>query len=162
MPYALILWRVCVSGLTTLDLHDNCVERMPLELGQLSRLKKLNLSHNRYGTVQPVLRIRIRDPVPFWPGSGIRKRFISDPGSRIPDPKLIIWELAENFLGKKFYNSLKFVPNFFLQQFKNKIILHFVKFVATKNVWTKFFSPLSFVAVFGSGIRDLGSGIWDG
>jgi hypothetical protein len=25
----------------------------------------------------------------------------------------------------------------------------------------KFFSPLSFVAVFGSGIRDLGSEIWD-
>jgi Leucine-rich repeat (LRR) protein len=41
---------VFLSGLTTLDLHDNCVERMPLELGQLSRLKKLNLSHNRYRT----------------------------------------------------------------------------------------------------------------
>ncbi len=26
---------------------------------------------------------------------------------------------------------------------------------------TNFFSPLSFVAVFGSGIQDLGSGIWD-
>jgi hypothetical protein len=56
-------------------------------------------------------------------------------------------------LGKKFYNSLKFGPNFLLQQLKNKIILNFVKFVATKKV-QQIFSPLSFVAVFGSGIRD--------
>jgi hypothetical protein len=55
---------------------------------------------------------------------------------------------------------LKFGPNFFLQQFKNKIILNFVKFVATKKgITTNFFSPLSFVAVFGSEIRDLGSGM---
>jgi hypothetical protein len=36
-----------------------------------------------------VLRIRIRDPVPFLtPGSGIRNRFFPDPrsGSRIPNP----------------------------------------------------------------------------
>jgi hypothetical protein len=65
-------------------------------------------------------------------------------------------------LGKKFYNSLKFDPNFFLQQFKNKIILHFLKFEATKKIYdNKFFLPLSFVAVFGSGIRDPGSGILD-
>ncbi len=94
------------------------------------------------------------------PGSGIR-----DPGSgiflvRIPDPKLIFWELIDNILGKIFYNSLKFCPNFFLQHFKNKIILHFVKFVATKKcLTTTFFSPLSFVAVFGSGTRDPGSGM---
>jgi hypothetical protein len=70
--------------------------------------------------------------------------------------------LSDNFLGKKFYNSLKFVPNFFLQQFKNKIILNFVKFVATKKgMKTNFFSPLSFVAVFGSGIRDPGYEIRD-
>jgi hypothetical protein len=37
---------------------------------------------------KPVLRIRIRDPgLGFDPG--IRNRFIPDPGSRIPDPKLI-------------------------------------------------------------------------
>jgi hypothetical protein len=53
---------------------------------------------------------------------------------------------------------LKFGPNFFLEQFKNKIILHFGKFVATKKCLTKdFFSPLSFLPVFGSGIRDPGS-----
>jgi hypothetical protein len=65
-------------------------------------------------------------------------------------------------LGKKFYNSLKFGPNFYLQQFKNKIVLNFVKFVATKKgmaMTTNYFSPLSFVAVFGSGIRNPGSGM---
>jgi len=33
-----------------------------------------------------------------------------------------------------------------------------VKFVTTKKSITNFFSPLSFVTVFGSGIRDPGSG----
>ncbi len=48
-------------------------------------------------------------------------------------------------------------PNFFLQHFKNTIILNFVKFLALKKgISTNFFSPLSFVAVFGSGIRDPG------
>jgi hypothetical protein len=62
-------------------------------------------------------------------------------------------------LGKKFYNSLNTGPNFFLQHFKNKIIYNFVKFVATKKgMTTKFFySPLTFVDVIGSGIRDPGS-----
>jgi hypothetical protein len=65
-------------------------------------------------------------------------------------------------LGKNFNNSWKIGPNFFLQHIKNKIIFSFVKFVATKNGLTKkFFSPLSFVAVFGSRIRDPGSGIRD-
>jgi hypothetical protein len=65
-------------------------------------------------------------------------------------------------LGKKFYNSLKIGPNFFTQHFKTKIILNFGKFVATqKDMTTKFSSPLSFVAVFGSGIRDPRSGIRD-
>jgi hypothetical protein len=55
---------------------------------------------------------------------------------------------------------LEIGPNFFLQHIKNKIIFSFVKFVATKNGLAKiFFSPLSFVALFGSGIRDPGSGM---
>jgi hypothetical protein len=63
-------------------------------------------------------------------------------------------------LGKKFYNSLKTGLNFFLQHLKKKVIFNFVKFVATKKGLTKiFFSPLSFVVVFGSGIRDPGSGM---
>ncbi len=37
--------------------------------------------------VEVVGRIRIRDPVPFWPG--IQNRFFPDSGSRIPDPKPI-------------------------------------------------------------------------
>jgi hypothetical protein len=55
---------------------------------------------------------------------------------------------------------LKTGPNFFLQHLKNKIIFNFVKFVAPKKgLTTNFFSPLSFVAVFGSGIRDPRSGM---
>jgi hypothetical protein len=60
------------------------------------------------------------------PGSGIRNRFFPDPGSQIHT-----FESCENFLGKKFYNSLKIGPNFFLQHFKTKIMYNFVKFVAT-------------------------------
>ncbi len=42
---------------------------------------------------------------------------------------------------------------FCLLHFKNKIIFNFVKIVATKKeMTTNFFSPLSFVAVFGSGM----------
>ncbi len=54
----------------------------------------------------PMLRIRIRDPLPFWrldPGSGIGFFRIPDLGSRIPNP--YFWELSDNFSGKKFYNS---------------------------------------------------------
>jgi hypothetical protein len=55
--------------------------------------------------------LRIRDPVPFWPldpESGIRIRFFSYPGSRIPDlgsqiQNPYFWELNYNFLGRKFY-----------------------------------------------------------
>jgi hypothetical protein len=103
-------------------------------------------------------------------GSGIRcifdpwirdpDRFFPDPGSR--NPNTYFWEHIDNFLGKKFYNSLKIQtgPNFFLQHFKNKIIFIFVKFVATKKgMTTNFFSTLSFVAVFGSRIRDPGPGM---
>jgi hypothetical protein len=70
------------------------------------------------------------------PGSGIQNRFIPDPGSKTH------LELSDKFLGKKCYNSLKTGPNFFLQHFKNKIILNFVKFVATKKgMATNFFHP---------------------
>jgi hypothetical protein len=99
--------------------------------------------------------LRIRDPrsgaflIP-GPGSGIRIGFfwISDPGSSIPDPKPIFFEFSDKFLGKKFYNSLKTGPNFFLQHFKN--------LATKKGMTTNIFSPLSFVEVFGSGIRDPG------
>jgi hypothetical protein len=90
------------------------------------------------------------------PGSGLG--FFS--GSRIPDPNPYFLELSDKFLSEKFYNSLKTGPNFFLQNLKNKIIFNFVKFCGyKKGLTTNFFSPLSFVAVFGSGIRDPGSGM---
>jgi hypothetical protein len=87
------------------------------------------------------------------PGSGIRNRFIPDLRSRIP--KSYFSELSDNFLSKKFCNSLKFGPNFFLHLFKKKIILHFVKFVATKKMYeNKFFSAHLFCSCFW--IRDAG------
>ncbi len=111
-----------------------------------------------------VLRIRIRDPVHFWPldpVSGIRNRFFPDPGSQIPDPGSqthIFESLVTIFLVKSYIILWKYKKNF-LQHFKAKIMISFVKFSATKKgMTTNFFSPLSFVAVLGSGIRDPGSG----
>ncbi len=115
-----------------------------------------------------MLRIRIRDPMPLWTlDPGIRNRFLSDPripdlGSRIPNP--YFWEASDKFLGKKFFYSLKGGPNFFLQHFKSKIIYNFCEICGYKKkcMATIFFSsPLSFVAVFGSGIRDPRSWIRD-
>jgi hypothetical protein len=55
---------------------------------------------------------------------------------------------------------LKIGPNFFLQHFKTKILYNFVKICGyIKRYDINFFLPLSFVAVFGSGIRDPGSGM---
>jgi hypothetical protein len=81
-------------------------------------------------------------------GFGNRTRFFPDLGSRSQIPNQYFLELCDNFLCKKFYNSLKIGPNFFIQHFKNKIISNFVKFEATKKgMTTNFFSYLSFVAV---------------
>ncbi len=69
--------------------------------------------------------------VSFWPldpGSGIGFFRIPDLRSWIPTP---YFENLLTILAKKFYNSLKIGPNFFLQQFKTEIICNFVKFVAT-------------------------------
>ena len=68
----------------------------------------------------------------------------------------ILWVKTSIILGK-------LCQIYFLQHIKNKIIISFVKFVATKNgLAKKDFSHLSFVAVFGSGMaknQDPGSGI---
>jgi hypothetical protein len=97
------------------------------------------------------------------PGSGIGIFRIPDLVFRIPNP--YFRELSDNFLGKKFYNSLKIGPNFFLQHFKTKIMYNFVKFVATlKGMTSNFFYP-SLLLLFldpRSEIRDPGSGIRDG
>ncbi len=92
------------------------------------------------------------------PGSGIRNRFFLDPGSQIH----ICESLLTIFLGKKFYNSLKIGPNYFLRHFKNKIIFNFVIFLATKMVWQKNFFHPSLLLLFldpGSEIQDPGSGM---
>ncbi len=61
-------------------------------------------------------------------------------------------------MGKKSYNSFKTDPFFGIKKKK----INFVKFVATKkDMTTNFFSPLYFVPVFGSEIRDPRSGIRD-
>jgi hypothetical protein len=74
--------------------------------------------------MKKILVASVADPNPgsgafLTPGSGIRDQEwvfsgsrISDPGSRIPRP--YFEELFDNFFGKKFYNSLKISPNFFL------------------------------------------------
>jgi hypothetical protein len=52
-------------------------------------MAKLSILFYIFGSTPAVLRIRIRDPgvgAFLTPGSGIRNRFIPDPGSRIPDP----------------------------------------------------------------------------
>jgi hypothetical protein len=89
----------------------------------------------------------IRDPK--WVFSGSR---ISDPGNQTH-----IRELSDNFLGKKFYNSLKIGPNFFLQHFKNKIIYNFMKLMATKRYYNnKNFHPFLLLLFLDPrcGIRD--------
>ncbi len=65
-------------------------------------------------------------------------------------------------MGKKFYNSLKIGPNFFLHQFKNKMIFSFVIFLAIEKGRTPNFFHSSLVLMFldpGSEIRGPGSGM---
>jgi hypothetical protein len=91
-----------------------------------------------------VLRIRIWDPVPFWPldpGSGIGFFRIPDLRSQIPNP--YFRELSDNVLSKKFFNSLKISLHFFLQHFKNKILFSCVKFVASKHEISYIFSTFA-------------------
>ncbi len=112
-------------------------------------------------SMRPVLRIRIWDPVPFWPldpGSGMN--FFPDPGSQT--------HIFESLVTTFWVKSSELVQIFFLQHLKNKIIFNFVKFVATNKVWHQIFFTLSlFCCCFwiwdpGSGMgknQDPGSGI---
>ncbi len=86
-----------------------------------------------------VLRIRIRDPVPFWP---------LDPGSQTH----IFESLETNLCVKSSIILWKLAQIFFLK------IVQFCEIYDSKNkVWPQFFfSPMSFIAVSGSGIRDPG------
>ncbi len=130
---------------------------------ELYRLpKKLSSNSKKYG-----LGPGTRDP-----RSGIpKKTYYGSRDHKVTESRIRIRNTVRNrflraydkFVGKKFYNSLKTDPHFFLQHFKNKIIYNFVKSVAAKKgMITNFFPLLSFVAVFGSWIRDPRSGIRDG
>ncbi len=75
--------------------------------------------------------------------------WISDPGSQTH----IFESLVTNFWVKSSLILWKLAQIVFLQHFENEIIFNFVKFVATKKGMTIiYFSSLSFVAVFGSGM----------
>jgi hypothetical protein len=80
----------------------------------------------QYVWIVAVLRIRIRNPgsgALLTLGSGIRNRFFEGLVT-------IFWVKTSIILGK-------LSQNFFLQHIKNKIVLSFVKFVATKNGLTQ-------------------------
>jgi hypothetical protein len=123
-----------------------------------TEVQQLRIELQRYiSEVGEVARLgtSVADPDPgsgafLTHGSGIRNRFFPDPRSQTH----IFESLVTIFWVKSSLYSLKIGPNFFLQHFKNKIV-QFVKFMAPKKGMTiKIFSPLSFIAVFGSGIRD--------
>jgi hypothetical protein len=97
--------------------------------GDIVTLRILSVNP-RFAKVPAVLRSRILDPVPFCP---------LDRGSRIPNPYFL--ELSDNFLGKKFYNSLKIGPNLFLQYFKAKIICKICGYIKSYDN-NFFFTPL--------------------
>ncbi len=102
----------------------------------------------------------VADPDPgsgafLTPGSGTRNRFFPDPGSQTHTfeslvtifwlkSSIILWKLAQIF----FFSASKLKYTTILWN----LWLH-------KKVWHQIFSPHSFVAVFGSGIRDPGSGM---
>ncbi len=95
----------------SIDLYLFCCKRMYCRMRNDTKVKRVKLL--------AVLRVRIRDPVPFWPldpGFGIGffripEKKISDPWSRISNP--YFWKLCDNFLGKKFYNFFKICQIFF-------------------------------------------------
>jgi hypothetical protein len=123
----------------------------------------INCFNRRQVNITPftaVLRIRIRDPGSgafLTPGSGIGFFRIPDLGSRIPNP--YFWELIDNFLGKKFHNSLKIGPNFFLQHIKLKYVQFCEICGYIKSNGNKFFFTPHFCCYFW--IRDPRSVIWD-
>ncbi len=103
---------------------------------------------------RPVLRIRIRDLVPFlsWirdPEQAFSGSLISDPGSQTHIFDIIM----TNFLVKSTI-ILSALANKNSLPGQKEIIYNFMMLVATKNGRTKKFPPPSFGAVVGSGIWD--------
>ncbi len=112
---------LAVRWVATTTHSINCLDS---SLGRVPACDPGNL-----GSIPGGGKLNAWDTMPFWPldpGSGIGFFRISDPGSQ----RHIFENLLTNLV-KKFYNSLKIGPNFFLQQFKTEIICNFVKFVAT-------------------------------
>ncbi len=73
--------------------------------------------------------------------------------------------LLSGLAGQKLLHILCQLAQIFLNLLKNKIILSFVKFMATKKARQPIFFPFLFVVVVGSGTRnpknqDPGSGIY--
>ncbi len=91
------------------------------------------------------------------PGSGIRKRFFPDTGSRNPDfgsQSHIFESLVTIFWAKRSIILWKSAQIFFFSTSKLKQFSILWNLWLHKKVWQKKFSPLSFVAVYGSEIRD--------
>jgi hypothetical protein len=153
------MWRETRKSSLTISVADpGCLSRIPdpdvypsrtPDLGsriqkqkQKRQVKKISCntylgSHKFHKIVNyvsfEVLKKQIWDPGSgigclLSPGSGIGLFRI--PGLRSRIPNSYFCELIDNFLRKKFHNSLKFGPIFFLEQFNNNV----AKFVATKNV----------------------------
>jgi hypothetical protein len=80
------------------------------------------------------------------PDQGSRIRCLFDPGPRSGIPTPYFLELSDNFLGKKFYNSLKTGPNFFLQHKTN--YYKFCEICCYKNRFNKFFFTPRFCCFF--------------
>jgi hypothetical protein len=127
---------------------DSCFSLYPSSL--TSRFSSLHSFSQKF---VEVLRIRIRDPVLFWPldpGSGIGFFLIPDCGSQthIFESLLTIFLVILWKMGQIFFFSIS-----------KTIIFNYVKFVATKKgMTTNFFTPL-FCCCFW--IRDPRSEIWD-
>jgi hypothetical protein len=111
--------------------------------------------------VYPVLRIRIREPVPFWPldpGSGIG--YFLDLWSRIPNPHF--WELNDNFWVKNSIILWKLTQIFFFSTSKLTLCTILSSLWLLKKVWHQIFFRPSVLLLFLdpiSGIQDPGSGM---
>ncbi len=78
-------------------------------LGERQRMNMLYSDGMNVCTIISSVRIRIRDPVPFWPldpGSGMSRKSASGSGIQDEQPGSYFLELRNHFLGLKYLNSL--------------------------------------------------------
>ncbi len=125
------------------------------------------VTHSTYYVLVGALSIALGEKQCCGSGSGIRCLFDPmDLGSgigffRIPDlgSNPYFWELIDNCLGKKFYNSLKIGPNFFFSTSKLKLFAILWNLWLHKKLWQQFFFHPSLLLMFlhpESEIRDPG------